>query len=72
MDWGSAMTGVVIGVLTGGVTGYLGVLFAFKQFRKQLAFDRQLDWYETTERGFRVSLSLDLAANLLGSVQRTR
>jgi hypothetical protein len=54
MNWESILTGVVTGVLTGviasAITGYFGVLYAFKQLRAQRAFDRQLEWYERTIR----------------------
>jgi hypothetical protein len=54
MNAESILTGVITGVLTGviasAITGYFGVLYAFKQFRTQKAFDRQLEWYERTAR----------------------
>jgi hypothetical protein len=54
MNAENILTGVITGVLTGAIAGaitrYLGVLFAFKQFRAQRAFDRQPEWYERTIR----------------------
>jgi hypothetical protein len=48
MNWETIVTGVLTGVIASAITGYLGVMYAFKQFRQQRAFDRQLDWHEKT------------------------
>jgi hypothetical protein len=54
MNWENILTAVGTGVLTGviasAITGYFGLLYAFRQFRTQRAFDRQLEWYERTLR----------------------
>lgn len=50
MNVETVVTGVLIGVITGGITAFVGLLFALRQFRKQRAFDKQLEWSERTIR----------------------
>jgi hypothetical protein len=59
MNVETILTGAITGIITAGITGFFGVLFAFKQFRTQRAFDRQLEWYEKTTEAVMEFLALN-------------
>ena len=68
MNWENILTAVLTGVIASAITGYLGVLYASKQFRAQRAFDRQLEWYERTVRTLSTLISLDHSAEKRGRI----
>ena len=66
MNVENILTGILTGVITGFFTGYLGLRFAFKQFRTQRAFDKQLEWHE------RVVRVLGKHAHVRGQIEQAR
>ena len=66
MNMDHILVGAITGVLTGLLAGYFGVVLALKHLREQRAFDKQLEWYERTIRALgnlsRLTIEMEIAA----------